>query len=286
MKSRWLINFILLSGIALLVAVVWLEPGIEKEAPQVKVTTLDREQINRIHLQRKRHADLVLEKNAGGDWQILHEPLLPADSFHVNALIKLADQEAVRSYPLTGLDLARLELEPPASGITLNQTRIDFGRQESLESLRYVRSGDRVLLIPDLYQYLIDADYSQFVRRRLFDEDRHITAIHLPDFSLQKNDGQWRITAQLQASADDIQRFVQRWKTASALLVKKAGEPGDQKITIELDNPAEKISFRMNKKDNELVLIRDGGSIQYNLGNDNDRFLKLASPAAGNDDGE
>lgn len=286
MKSRWFINLLLLSGIALLTVVIRLEPGVEKEPPAVKVTELAREQVNRIHLQRDRHADLLLKKNAAGLWLIQHDPLLPADSFHVNALIKLADQEAVRNYPVSELDLARLELDPPASGITLNQTRVDFGRQEALESLRYVRRGDQVLLIPDLYQYLVDADYSQFVRRRLFDQDRHITALHLPDFSLQKDASQWNIDAQLQASADDIQNFIERWQTASALLVKKADEPGDQTIHIELDNPAEKISFRMSKKDNELLLIRDGSGIQYHLGNENDRFLKLTRPADDNDNGE
>lgn len=286
MKSRWLINLLLLSGAVLLTLVVWLEPGVEKETPKVKVTALDREQVNRIHLQRQRHPDLALEKNAAGHWQIQHDPLLPADSFHVNALIKLADQEAVRSYPVSALDLTRLELDPPASSITLNQTRIDFGRQEALESLRYARNGELVLLIPDLYQYLVDADYSQFVRRRLFAEGRHITAIHLPDFSLQKDDGQWHISAQQQVSADDIQNFVQRWETVSALLVKKAGGKGDQAIRIELDNPPEVISFRMTSKDDELLLIPDGSSIQYNLGNKDQRLLQPTQPPTGGDLGE
>jgi hypothetical protein len=286
MKSRWLINLLLLSGAVLLTLVVWLEPGVEKETPKVKVTALEREQVNRIHLQRQRHPDLALEKNAAGHWQIRHDPLLPADSFHVNALIKLADQEAVRSYPVSALDLTRLELDPPASSITLNQTRIDFGRQEALESLRYVRRGDRVLLIPDLYQYLVDADYSQFVRRRLFAEDRHITAIHLPDFSLRKDDGQWHVSINTEVSADDIQRFIHQWETVSALLVKKAGEPGDRTIRVELDSPVETLSFKATANDKELILIRDGYSIQYHLGNENDRLLQLPSATVGSDNSQ
>ncbi len=284
MKSRWLINLLLLTGIGLLALVVWLEPGIEAPPPAEKVTSLEPEQVQRIELHRSRHAGLVLEQDASGHWYLQHDPPLPADSFHINSLIKLADQEAWRSYPVADMDLTRLDLDPPASSITLNQTRIDFGRQEALEALRYVLSGDRVLLIPDLYQYLVDADFSQFVRRRLFATDRHITAIRLPGLSLQKNDADWSVMPAQEISADDIQQFIQRWESVAALLVQKAGEAAGQSVEIELDNPPALIRFSMQVQDSELVLGPEGSGIQYRLANEGNALLQIVAADGGEDE--
>ena len=113
MTSRWLINLLLLAAIGILILVAYFEPGIDEQTEAPAITTLKKDQLRRIHLNRPLRDDLVLVKTSTRGWVIERTPELPADAYPVNALQRLAEQKAVRSYPAAELDLARLQLTPP-----------------------------------------------------------------------------------------------------------------------------------------------------------------------------
>ena len=111
----------------------------------------------------------------------------------MNALLRLAEQEAVRSYAASELELSQLQLEPPYATVFLNDTAVELGNLEPIKSLHYVHVADRVHLIPDTYMQLIELSYTQFVRRRLFEKGTRIAAITLPGLSINKADQNWNI---------------------------------------------------------------------------------------------
>ncbi|WP_455235059.1 DUF4340 domain-containing protein [Thiogranum longum] len=280
MKSRWFINILLLLAIGALILVARYEPGIEEEPQTPAVTTLSKDQVRRIHINRPVRDDLVLAKDAHDNWTIERAPALPADKLQVNALVKLAEQKAIRSYPVSELDLAKLELDPPYATMVLNDTAIEFGSLDPLEGLRYLRVADRVHLVPNLYQHLIDADYTQFVRRRLFDDNASIARISLPDFSVTMEDGKWTVQPQREVSADTLQRFVEAWQNASALHTKAAGkQQTDESIEVVLQHPEQRIAFLIAATEPELVLIRQDFGIQFRMGALGSRLLELNQPA-------
>jgi hypothetical protein len=281
MKSRWAINILLLVAIAILSLVAHFKPGIDQQPEAVPITHLKIDQLRRIHINRPVREDLVLLKNASGRWDIEHTPTLPTDSLQTNALLKLAEQKAVRSYPASELELSQLQLDPPYATVFLNDTAVEFGNLEPLEGLRYVRVTDRVHLIPDIYMQLIELSHTQFVRRRLFEKDTRITAITLPGLSISKADQNWNIEPAQEISADDLQTFIEHWQDATSLNIRAADPVEDTEVVvITLADNAGSIEFSIASREPELVLVRPDLGIQYRMGDTVSKLLALTPPVA------
>ena len=280
MQSRWIVNLLLLVAIAALALVALYEPGIDQDPHEQALTGLDQEQIDRVRIHRPPRDDLVLARQQGGGWVIASHTALPADQLQVSALTRLAQQKAVRSYPVAELDLARLALEPPRASVMLNDVQVDFGDTEPLQGLRYVRVGAQVHLIPDLYQHLIDAGFSQFVQRRLLPEQASISSVGLPAFSVKKADGNWVTEPQQDVSADRIQQLIDNWQQASALSVKSADtSTAGERIEVVLDDPAQVVVFVIAAREPDLVLLRPDLGLEYHMGDLDDSLLAVPQPA-------
>ena len=281
MKSRWIINILLLVAIAMLAVVAHFKPGIDQQAEAISITGLKKDQLRRIHINRPVREDLVLLKNTSGHWNIEHTPALPTERMQVNALLRLAEQKAVRSYSASELELSQLQLGPPYATVFLNDTAIEFGNLEPIEGLRYVRVADHVHLIPDIYIQLIELSYTQFVRRHLFEKSTRIAAITLPGLSVRKADQGWEVEPEQGISADDLQAFVERWQGATGLNVQAATEvEGNEVVEITLADNAGSINFSIASRKPELVLVRQDLGIQYRMGNTGSELLTLTPPTA------
>ncbi len=279
MKSRWFINILLLLAIGILSLVVHFKPGIDQQTQANPITSLKKDQLRRIHVNRPVREDLVFVKNASGRWDIEHIPALPTDRLQMNALLRLAEQEAVRSYPASELELSQLQLEPPYATVFLNDTSVEFGNLEPIEGLRYVRVTDRVHLIPDIYMQLIKLSYTQFVRRRLFEKGTRIAAITLPGLSIRKANQNWNIEPAQEISADDLQAFIERWQNATSFNVQTAAAvEGNEIIEVTLAENAGSIKFSIASREPELVLTRPDLGIQYRMGNTGINLLALTPP--------
>ena len=281
MKSRWFINILLLVAIGILSLVVHFEPGIDRQSQATPITSLNKDQLRRIHVNRPVREDLVFLKNTSGRWDIEHTPALPVDSLQMNALLRLAEQEAVRSYPASELELSQLQLEPSYATVFLNDTSVEFGNLEPIEGLRYVRVADRVHLIPDIYMQLIELSYTQFVRRRLFEKGTRIAAITLPGLSIRKANQSWEVEPEQEISADDLQAFIERWQEVTSFNI-QAAEPveSNEFVEITLADNAGSIKYSIASREAELVLVRPDLGIQYRMGNSSSELLTLTPPAA------
>jgi len=281
MKSRWFINILLLVAIGILSLVAHFKPGIDQQPQAVSITSLKKDQLRRIHINRPVREDLVLLKNASGRWDIERTPALPVDSLQMNALLRLAEQEAVRSYAASELELSQLQLEPPYATVFLNDTAVELGNLEPIESLRYVRVADRVHLIPDTYMQLIELSYTQFVRRRLFEKGTRIAAITLPGLSINKADQNWNIEPAQEISADDLQVFIERWQDATSLNIQTADPvEANEFVEITLADNAGSIKYSIASREPELMLVRPDLGIQYRMGNAGSVLLTLTPPTA------
>jgi len=279
MKSRWIINILLLVAIAVLAMVAHFKPGMDQQAEAVSITRLKQDQLRRIHINRPVREDLVLLKDTSGRWNIEHTPALPIENLQMNALLRLAEEKAVRSYSASELELSQLQLEPPYATIFLNDTAVEFGNLEPIEGLRYVRVADRVHLIPDIYIQLIELSYTQFVRRRLFENGTRIAAITLPGLSIRKADQSWEVEPEQEISADDLQAFVEHWQGATSLNVQTATKvEGNEVVEITLADNAGSINFSIASRKPELVLVRPDLGIQYRMGDTDSELLALTPP--------
>ena len=269
-------------AIGALLLVAYFEPGIEEQTETPPITSLNKDQLRRIHLNRPVRDDLVLIKNAALNWIIERTPELPADNFQINMLQRLAEQKAVRSYTASELDLTQLQLTPPQATVILNDTAIEFGQLEPLQGLRYVRVADQVHLIPDLYLQLIEASYTQFVRRRLFDENIRFASIAVPGFTVVNSDQGWTVEPPQEVSADELQQFAERWQAATAVNI-QAADQGTEGDTLEFvrAGSGQRVNFVISARQPELVLVRPDLGIKYRMGGLGDNLLNLRVPEAG-----
>ncbi len=276
MKSRWLTNILLFTTVVILILIARYEPGIEEPGVET-VTPLRASDIEQITATRPLRDDMVLERDKDGFWWIVHEPRLPAETFQVNALTRLAEQAVTRSYPVSEMDLHQLELDPPRASLTLNGTQIDFGGIDALENQRYLRVGDRIKLVPDLYLYLIEAGYTQFVRRKILPQHTHITSLTLPGIKLEQGDSGWTLTPQREISADDIQLFIESWEAATAINIREAdSQPQGEHILIQLAGQQQPVELVITSRNPELVLARPAFGIEYRMGSIASRLLEPA----------
>jgi len=280
MKSRWLTNLLLFTTIVILTLIARYEPGIETPQTQT-LTALQADRIDRLRITRPLRDELALTRDAGGFWWITREPRLPADPYQVKALTRLAEQVVTRSYPVDELDLAQLDLDPPRASLTLNDTQIDFGGIDALENLRYLRVGDRVSLVPDLYLYLVEAGYTQFVRRQVLPQQARITAIALPGVTLQREKSGWTLSPEQAVPADALQQFIDDWQTATAINVRETDpSPVGEYIRIHLAGQQQPVELVITSRKPELVLARPAFGIEYRMGNLASRLL---SPGPANE---
>ncbi len=278
MKSRWLTNILLFTTVVILVLIARYEPGIKDPGVET-VTPLKVQDIERISVTRPLRDDMVLERDADGFWWIARKPRLPAETFQVNALARLAEQTVTHSYPVSDMNLDQLDLDPPRASLTLNEIRIDFGGIDALENQRYLRTGDRVKLAPDLYLYLVEAGYTQFIRRKILPQHTHITSLSLPGVKLEQRETGWTLAPAREISADDVQQFIDNWQAATAINVREADNPPQgERISIRIAGQQQPVELVITSRKPELVLARPAFGIEYRMGDIASRMLDPVPP--------
>lgn len=283
MSSRTLLNLLMLAAVLALVAVTVLKPGIEPEAENPPLTTLDSANVQRIEIERG-DTVLILERRDGG-WWIAGEPTVPADPLQVDLLLRLPGERPLRSYAAADLDLVQLKLDPGQPRVRIDATEFAFGDTDPLEGLRYMRVGDRVHLIRDSYQSVLQGGRTQFTSRRLLPEGADIAALELPDLTLRKrDDGGWDVQpAPERLSADAPQQLIQAWQNASALWVRSYQPAGDRKpVTLTLADGTQ-LRFELRQAEGETLLARPDLGLQYQMPEESARPLLALEAPAGND---
>lgn len=275
MSTRALFNLTLALLAVGLIMIVYYKPGLEPESTPQPITTLDPEQVSDIRITRAMRGPLHLVKQ-NGTWLLAGTPEMPASGFQVRALLPLLQATAVRSYPASSLDTAALGLDPPEATVTLDAMEIRIGTTEALENKRYAQIGDTVYLIDDRYQHLINADWSNFISRKLLPADAEITQLQLPAMTLTRTaDGQWRVAPENpDASADAIRQLIDTWQRASALYVRRyATTAADETINVTTGAGKATITFKISSHTPDLILARPDLGIQYHLSNDQEASL-------------
>jgi hypothetical protein len=267
MSTRNLLNLLLLVLAAALVTFIALRPGQHVDTPKL-LTHIDPQAITRIELTRHAAGPLQFSKT-GTHWQIDGTPVMAADDFQLHTVLALLDAGVVRSYPVAGLDLAGLGLDPPQAHVVFDQHAFDVGNTDAIEGLRYVRNGDTVALVSDKFAHLLNAGASNFVQRQLLPDGAQITRLELPGLTLDRSDdAHWQLQPEAAGtSADDIQALLRNWQSASALYLSQAtDQDSTETVRITLQGQQQPVEFRIISRTPDLVMVRPDWGMQYHLG--------------------
>lgn len=278
MRSRTLLNLVLLAVVIGLGMLVFFEPGIEAPKENPKLTTLDPERVRTVRIERTTQDDIRVERN-GKQWRLVEPVAARADRFRMSALLRITAAQAYASYPVGEVNLTALGLDAPEVKLFLDGTELDFGGTEPINGRRYVRLGQRVYLISDFAYYHLIGDQATFISPRLLPEGAKIDALRLPDLSLTWREGHWEVQPEPEGySADQANRLVDAWRFATAISVERykpdgTGEP----VAVVLGK--EVVDFRITAREPELEIARPDLGVKYRFpGERAGELLQLPEP--------
>lgn len=234
MKTRWLLTLalaLLALGLGLW---VYLMPRSEDRS-SFGISELAAHAVKRIRVERTGESPIVLERT-GESWRVAEPLRAAADLAEVNRLLAVLGARAPQR--MVPIELARFDLDRPPLRLTFDNQSLDFGMVSAVGREQYVLTGDAIYVIDPKHTAHIPRAAIQFVSRQLLPGDAQIVGLQLPGFTLTQEAGAWRLSPPGgNASADDLGRFVERWRYARAQRVEPAGEGSAQgDVAVHLAN--------------------------------------------------
>lgn len=262
MKSRLVLNLVLLVVVAILGALAILEPG-KKKADTAPIARVDENTLTSITLKNK---DTIVFEKKDGHWRITSPIQAPANEIRVRQLIGIAQSHSEADYPVTPADLGKFELTPPKATLILGTTTLVFGGSDPINLRRYVQSGETLHLVNDNFFHHLMASATDYVDKKLLPENAKVREMNLPGLKASLGqDGKWTKETTPPDAKADIPEMAALWATARAIDVKRLDKPaqGDPvKIGLAEGGP---VDFVIVQREPDVVLARPDLGLQYEL---------------------
>lgn len=266
MRSRLLLNLVLLAAVTVLGAIAILEPGLDKEDAPESITALEVNDIAGLRVERSDGSAVAFARRDGTWWMV--EPIeIPASDYRVQSVLNITRAHSLAHYDAAAVDLGRIGLDPPEVRVIYNaDTVLAFGAQTPMDHRRYVRSGDTVHLISGSGYYHLVGQYPTFVDTALLPPGARIVALHLPELTLAQREQGWAVSPQPENfSMDAVNALLEHWRYTRALDVLRH-EPrrsrGSVRVVLADGNT---ITFAIMARNPELVLARPELGLEYRL---------------------
>jgi hypothetical protein len=272
MQSRILVNLGLFIFLASLSAFMFFETSSSDEDKKKRITTLDKNSVNKITIPRKANDIILIRKD--GEWFMQSPHSMRAHPFRINSLLNLVELKTESHYSVDNLDIKEFSLDKPRAKIIFNSTLIEFGKANPVNHKRYLKVDNKIFLVDDSLYPLISSQPTSFVDLALFSETDKIKKLILPDLKLIKDTNEkWIAEPEGTTDADSIQNLLQSWEFAKAFGV-HAYMPRKNlgKINITLESN-KLISFEITDKKPWLILARPELGIEYHLDISNNKNL-------------
>lgn len=138
-----------LIAIALVAAVMWVGRREYLDDPPA-LTTLNPDAVTHIELDIPPIKPQVFERRADGWWRV-KPSAARADDARVQRLANLAATPVARWIPASKIDSSNVGLQQPSATLILDGVRLEYGGLTAIDTLRYVRVGDKIALVPRQY---------------------------------------------------------------------------------------------------------------------------------------
>jgi hypothetical protein len=275
MKGTFWANVALFATVIALALFAWLKPL--PSEPEFKLSTLKAVDAKGIRIEAAGAPPIVLERTTS-DWQITTPIAARADNFQVQRLLGVLDATSKDRFPAAGL--ARFDLNEPYARLTVNQQTFSFGAVNPVSREQYVQTQEGIHLVGMQYGAALPKSALQLASKQLFAADEAPIAFGFDAFKLAQQDGKWQLTPAADASPDDINRWVDEWRLATAIAVLA---PSDRKplaaIKVKLKGGGD-ITLAVLQREPELVIARSDQKFEYQFAGPVARRL-LSPPAAG-----
>jgi hypothetical protein len=280
MTRRAALNLGLLLGVAILVLIVYFQPGVKRETPLPHLTNLAPAEVKHVFIHQSSGLEVQLSRT-DDTWMIDSPIHAYANEFRLEPLLRVAEAESYATFGVQGQDLKKYRLDPPLATLRVDDVELAFGGTEPINNRRYVRIGDTIHLIDDQYYFRLQTDLPGFVSNRLLPPNGRPVAIRAPDFTLSRDSaGRWTATPASKASADTLNALVDEWKQVQAVDVDRYQGGGKVlgTVKIEFEPGMDAVEFERLQSASDVVLARKDLGLRYHLTTDQaHRLLSLPS---------
>ena len=261
-RAGWL-NATLAAVVIALGAFFYFRPA--QDAPvEYPLSALKPSEAKSLRIERAGAAPILLDRKQDA-WFISAPFAARADASRVQQLLAIVEARAVHRLPAG--DRGRFGLERPEARIIVDGQLFSFGMVSDITREQYVMAGDAVYAVHPRYGAALPATADQMASRQLFGADESPVRIALRDFSVEQRDGRWVLApGSADLSQDDLLRWVDEWRLASALRVEpRSAARARDEIRIQLKNGAV-FTLGVLSREPELVLARSDEKLQYRFG--------------------
>ncbi|MCR4300890.1 MAG: DUF4340 domain-containing protein [Sulfuricaulis sp.] len=281
LRRRWLLNGGLLALIGVLAWLAAHRAGQEKDIAGPPLTPLAAETVSQVRIERPGQPAIVLEKT-GKDWALAKPLPARANRFNVESLLRIVAAPGDTRLTANAGELVKFGLDKPQSRLWLDNQEIAFGSLHPLNNRIYVLYNNEVVLIPGHHLGPVLYPYTNFIDSRLFEENRKLTSIRLPDFTLSLENGAWQKNPpDSKLTSDQMNDFSAEWQNARALGVEKySGKTVLDRIvfTSARDDKNQKLALGILAYKPSFVLHRPDENLEYHFTEETGKRLLKLSP--------
>ena len=273
MNKRWLINVVLVIAIAILSAVVLLQPGVKKPVKKERISAITDAEINRITIEHSKAPAVVLARKNKDDWRLVKPRAGRTNPFMVSGTLRIIRAQSEQRLPEdAGTNLERYGLASPKGRIRYDEHVLAFGDTNPVNNQQYVLLDNQVYMIDRRYYQAVSRTYIDFLSRQLIETGRKPVKLKLPGLTLAVVKGSWQVApAQPALASDRIKQLADDWQHAQALYVKPyEKKPVQNWVTLWFapeKEGARQTTLRVGivSRTPELVLYRPDEGLQYHF---------------------
>jgi len=278
-RLPWL-NVVLLAAVVALATLAWLRPGGE-EPVQHALSTLKLADAHSIRIERTGSPDVLLDRKQGA-WFLTAPLAARADAHRVSRLLEILEARASYKVPAAGLE--RFGLDRPVARMTIGDQAFSYGMLNTVTREQYVATGTAIYAVHLRYGTAFPASAADLASRQLLGPGEVPVRVELAEkFAVGQRGGKWVLEpASGEAGQDDLARWVDGWRLASAIHVEPhvGGKPR-RDVVIELKSGAH-IMLGVLASGPNTVLTRPDEKLQYHFGIETAKRL-LSPPTARNE---
>lgn len=260
MTSRWLaILALVMLAVALAILAHFAPRGDARNT--FPISSLAGRDVRLIRVEHGTRLTAVLA-HEGGRWRLTAPLEVPADAFQVDRILAILSARSPQRMAPT--ELGRFELDPASLRVAFDDQVLHFGMVNAVTQEQYVLTGDALYVIDPRYGAALPVDALQLAEHRIFPDDAVLVHLTLPDFSLVRGEAGWTMMPPHgRISQDDLNRFADDWRVATATRVTRAtARTALGTVRIQLKD-GEEIEFDIVERDSALVLRRSRLNIEY-----------------------
>lgn len=205
-------------------------------------------------------------RRATHGWALVAPVKAPANATRVNAFLDALAEPVVHRYDAATIPLARAGLAPAYLRLRIGSQQTDFGHTNPATGLRYVRRGERILMVADTLVPRLAAGPWQFVSAALLPPGSSLQGVQLDSGPVRDNPA-----------------LLTAWQQARATRI-GPGETSPSKpltqIHLHLADQARALVFDVLARQPRLQLSPPGSNLLYTLPAAAASRLLPATPAA------